>query len=412
MAQAFSTKNYFKKIYAPDLLVELYKRHDIMAIFEITEQTTRKNVIAILNDFYNSLPPEQKIDIQREFAPLSSISTPHASDLFSSLFIERKVAKHETHIECSSDHDRVLYYYLFHKDLYDEVQFLHTFYVKPNYMLYEAKEVDLTEANLKITELTKEFTRLANKEDRVTECLVESKTLNGVLYVDATFEGAPELTTERDSETGNLDKTATKKKVEKVRIVYLPQDKEILISYTGSKYEKLIFLDTFLRIICNDGYTEKIESFDLAPFKDESFDFAKTNRGTPLLMWKIKAITFSFGSEKQKNKIRLTLPSSQQENGLHPLFTCLEELQMKGNFKHYTIENITLSMSFTDKNKADKAVNVPITVSLVKSSLCPLFFYHRYARTILKQAHIENGFVEAIKKEMDDVAKKWSRNEE
>ena len=126
-----------------------------------------------------------------------------------------------------------------------------------------------------------------------------------------------------------------------------------------------------------------------------------------LLTWKIKAMTFSFGNEKQKNKIRISLPSTQQEYGLHPLFTCLEELQMKGQFKNYTIENITLSLSFTDKNKADKAVNIPVTISLSKSSLCPLFFYHRYARTLLKQAHIENGFIEAVKKEKEDMTKKW-----
>ncbi len=412
MAQAFSTKNYFKKIYAPDLLVELYKRHDVIAIFEITEQTVRKNVLVILNDFYNSLPPAQKIDIQKELTLLQSISTQHATELFSQLFKDKKTEKHETHIECVSDHDRVLYYYLFHKDLFDEVTFLHNFYVKPNYMIYEAEEVDLVAANLAITELSKEFTRLANKEDRVTDCEVESKTLNDILYLSATFEGAPELNASRDAVTGEIDTKRTTKKIETVRIVYLPQDKEILISYTGSKYEKLIFLDTFLRIICNSGYQEKIESFDLSSFKDESFEFSKNNRGIPLLTWKIKAVTFSFGSEKQKNKIRLSLPSSQQENGLHPLFTCLEELQLKGQFKNYTIENVSLSCSFTDKNKADKAVNVPVTVSLIKSSLCPLFFYHRHARTLLKQSHIDNGFIEAVKKEKDDVIKKWSRNEE
>lgn len=407
MAQPFTTKNYFKKIYAHALITELYSRHNIVAIFEITEQTVRKNVIGILNDFYNSLPPENKIDIQRELALVQSISTTHGSDLFAALFKEKKIAKHETSIECMSDHDRALYYYLFHKDLFDEVVFLHSFYIKPNYMIYESKEVDLVETDLKITELGREFNRLANKEDRVTECEVQSKTLNDIMYLSATFEGAPELSTKRDNITGDIDKTKTSKKIEEVRIVYLPKDKEILISYTGSKYEKLIFLDTFLRIVCDAGYTEKVESFDLSPIKDESFDFSKTNKGTPLLNWKIKAVTFSFGSEKQKNKIRLTLPSSQQENGLHPLFTCLTELQMKGQFKHYTIENVALTLTFTDKNKADKAVNVPVTVSLVKSSLCPLFFYHRYARTLLKQAHIENGFVEAAKKEKDDASKKW-----
>lgn len=404
---SFSTKNYFKKIYAHELLTELYKQHDIVAIFEITEQTSRKNVVAILNDFYNTLSPEQKIDIQPELALLASISTTHATELFYTLLKEKKTEKHERHIECTSDYDRALYYYLFHKDLFDEVVFLHTFYTKPNYMLYEAKEVNLVLAELKITELTKEFTRLANKEERVTECTVVSKALDDLLYISATFEGAPILTTKRDVLDGEIKKTNITKKIEEVRIVYFPKEKEVLISYTGSKYEKLLFLDTFLRIVCGCGYEEKVESFDLSSFKDESFDFSKTNRGTPILTWKIKAVTFSFGNEKQKNKIRLTLPSSQQENGLHPLFTCLLELQLKSQFKNYTIENVSLLFSFTDKNKADSAVNIPVTISLQKTSLCPIFFYHRYGRALLKQANIENGFIEAVKKEKEDVTKKW-----
>ena len=66
MAQAFSTKNYFKKIYSHELLTEFYKRHNIVAIFEITEQTARKNVLSILNDFYTSLSPAEKIEIEKE----------------------------------------------------------------------------------------------------------------------------------------------------------------------------------------------------------------------------------------------------------------------------------------------------------------------------------------------------------
>lgn len=408
MAQAFSIKNYFKKIYAPDLLTELYKRHGITAFFEIGEQTPRKSVLAIFNDFYISLSPEQKIDIQRELALVQSVSTTHGSEIITLILNERKVANQVTTIECSCDYDKVLYYYLFHKDIFDEVLFFHNFYIKPNYMLYEAKKVDLLEANFRVTELTKEFTRLANKEERVTECLTESKSLGGLLYLTATFEGAPILTTKRDATTGEIEKTNTIKKIEEVRIVYLPEDTEILISYTGSKYEKLLFLDTFLRIICKSQYEEKIESFDLSAIKDESFDFSKTNKGTPLLTWKIKAVTFSFGSsEKMKKKIRLSLPSTKQENGLAPLMSSLEELEIKNTFKNYTIENMALSFSFIDKQKSDKSVTVQATVSLSKSSLCPLFFYHRYARTLLKQAGIERGFIEVAKKEKEDVAKKW-----
>lgn len=408
MAQSFSVKNYFKKIYTPTLITELYKRHEVEAFFEITDQTSRKNVIAILNDFYASLPPEKKIDIQKELALLQSVSTVHADELFSSLFKERGATKHETTVECTSSHDRALYYYLFHKDIFDEALFLHTFYVKPSYMLYEAKEVDLVAAELKVTELTKEFVRLANKEDRVTECQVESKKLGDFLYLTATFEGEPILTVKKDSVTGDIEKTKTVKKIEEVRIIYMPKDKEILISYTGSKYEKLIFLDTFLRIVCGSGYEGKEESFDLTCFKDQTFDFTKTNKGIPLLNWKIKAVTFSFGNdEKHRKKIRLSLPSSQQENALAPLYSTLEELQLVNNFKTYTIENVALSFSFIDKNKGDKSVTVQTSLSLTKASLCPLFHYHRHARTLCKQAAIERGFVEVVKKEKDEMIKKW-----
>ncbi len=408
MAQAFSAKNYFKKIYAHTLLTELYKRHNIECYFEITDSTSRKNAVAILNDFYASLPPENKIEIQKELALVHSISTPHSSELLASLLKERSVPNNETIVECTSDHDRVLYYYLFKKDIFDEVMYFHAFYTKPNYMLYEAKEVDLLEAELKVTELGREFKRIANKEERVTECYVESKNLGGLLYINATFEGETILSIKKDSITGEIQKANATKKIEEVRIVYLPSDNEVLISYTGSKYEKLIFLDTFLRIICNSGYEEKIEVFNLSPFNDESFDFSKTNKGTPLLNWKIKAVTFSLGGdEKMKKKLRLTLPSSAQENGLSPLYSCLEQLNVKDQFKNYKVENVAISFSFSDKTKGDKAVVVQTSLSSIKSSLCPLFYYHRYARALLKGANIEQGFIEVAKKEKEEVNKKW-----
>jgi hypothetical protein len=408
MAQAFSPKNYFKKIYSPELITEFYAKHSIVALFEITENTPRKNVVDILMDFYKSLSPSEKIDIEKEFALINTISTKYAPALFISLLKQKKLPYEETQIECKSDHDKVLYYYLFNRDIFDEVMFFHDFYITKGYMLYEAKEVDIVKAELAMTELAKEFKRIANKDDRATECDVAAQSLDGLLYVSASFEGTPEITPAKDKTTGELDRTRTVRKLEHVRIVYLPADKEVLISYTGSKYEKLLFLDTFLRLTCDSMYEDKVESFDLSAFKTQDFDFSKTNRGTPLLTWKIKAVTLSFGNgEKTKKKMKLSLPSTVQENGLHPLFSTLDEIGITSQLQSYTIENVTLSFSFTDKAKADKSVQLSCSVSLLKSSLCPLFPYDRYARTLLKQAGIENGFIESAKKEKQDVAKKW-----
>lgn len=407
MAKAFSTKNYFKKIYSPEVLTEFYKRHNITAIFEVTEQTPRKNVIAAITDFYYSLSPEDKIDVEQELALVGSISTKYAPPLFTSL-LKKKGLPEVTQIECISDHDKVLYQYLFNPEIFNEVLFFHDFYSSRSYMLYEAKETDLTKVEVSMTELSREFTRIANKDDNKTECDVVYNTLDDIFYVTATFEGAPIVEAKKDAETGELNNTRTTKKKEIVKIAYLPKDKEVLISYTGSKYEKLIFLDTFLRVACECGYEGKVESFNLTPFSDMDFDFAKSNKGVPLMTWKIKAATLSFGnSEKAKKKMKLTIPSSVQEYGLLPLRNTFDEMGILSDSKRYAFENALLSFSFVNTQKPDKSILVNCTVSKTKSSLCPLFPNDRFARTLLKLSGVEQGFVEPVKKEKDEMAKKW-----
>ncbi len=408
MSQSFSIKNYLKKIHTPELLSDLYEQHDIVAILGITENTSRKNAVDIMMDFHKSLSPSEKIDIEKELTLVNILSTKYSVPLFISLLKQKKLPYEETTIECTTDQDKVLYYYLNNKDIFDEVLFFHDFYTSKGYMIYEAKEVDMDAARFAITALTKEFKRIANKDDRATECEVTAKVLDGLLYVHAVFEGGTHASPGRDKITGELDRTRTVRKQEEVKIVYFPKDKEVLISYTGSKHEKIIFLDTFLRIVCASSYDDKIESFDVETFKKQDFTFSTTNKGLPLLTWKIKGITLSFGTnEVSKKKMRLSLPSSVQENGLAPLFTTLEELGLTKQFQGYSVENIALSFSFQDMRKHDKSVNVSCSLSRNKSSLCPLFPYDRHARTLLKQAGIDNGFVEQVKKDTEKVNKKW-----
>lgn len=408
MAKAFSPKNYFKKIYSAPLLTEYYKRHDIDAFFEITEQTARKNFIAIVTDFYATIPPAKKIDIEKELAFIQSISTKYAVPLFIALLKKNNLPFEETEIECNSDFDKVLYYYMYHKEIFDEVVFYHDFYSTRGYMLYEAKDVDLVAADMAMTTLSKDFTRIVNKEDGAIECDFTSKELDGLIYVAMSYEGGSILEAKKDASTGEVDRLRTVKKLEVLKIVYLPKDKEVLISYTGSKYEKLLFLDSFLRTVCNSGFEDKVESFDLSVFTNETFDFSKTNKGVPLLTWKVKSVTLSFGgNEKAKKKMKLLIPSSTQEYGMTPLLTTLGEIGILTKFKEYRIENIALSFSFTNAHKADKSISVACSISNNKSSLCPLFPYDRLARTLLKQAQIELGFIEQAKKEKEDLAKKW-----
>lgn len=397
MAKSFSAKQYFKKIYSSQLLTEFYEKHSIQALFEITEQTPRKNAVALFTDFYTSLSPEEKYDCSRDLALVESISTEHATFLFEQVIAEKKLSP-ETLVECYSHHDRALYYFLYHKDCFEEVLFFHSFYKQPSYMLYEAKERQLLEAELAVPELSREFTRIANKEERVTECLTEAKSLGGILYIRALFDGDSSLVVKRDSATGEVERTTTKK-LEEVRVAYIPKQQEVLIAFTGSKKDKLFFLDAFLRIVCKDSYQEKIETFDLAPCKEASFDFMKTNKGVPLISWKVTAVTFSFGEHGgARKKVKLNIPSQKQEQGMSPLFSSLQELGIMGNLSSYTLETLTFAFSFHNKRDENKSVRVLTTLSPTKSSLCPLFLYHNYARSLLTSSGVRLGFVEKEEK--------------
>jgi hypothetical protein len=211
MAKAFSAKQYFKKIYAPDLIVELYKRHNIVALFEITEQTPRKNAVGIFTDFYSSLSPEEKILVDEDLALVASVSTQYAPSLCINLLKKKGIPHEVTQIECTSDHDKTMYYYLFHKDIFDEMFFFHDFYTSKGYMRYEAKKVDLEAASFATTELTKEFTRIVNKDENQTECSVNHNVLENILYVTAQFSSGKEIVTEQDKETLTM-RPVTKRK--------------------------------------------------------------------------------------------------------------------------------------------------------------------------------------------------------
>ncbi len=385
----FSTKNYFKKIQAHPLLSELYKRNGVTAIFEITEQTARKNVIAILSDFYNSLDIEKKLEMEDQFETGNKLATVHGEYIIP-LLLKEKGQSTVTTVECKTKEDISLYYYLFHPDIYEEALLIHSFFIKPSYMLYEAKEVTLKDASFSLTELTKEFKRILDKEDFGAEYASDHKTFNNQLYYKMTVVGV-----------------GKNKRQDEVRLVYMPHEKEIIISYTGSKYEKLLLLDTFLRIVCKDGYLERVESYDLAVFKKEAFDFRPFTKGAPLTSWKTKGVTLSLGTKEARKKVKVALPSKQESSGLAPLFVFYKELGIDAIIPSTDLDSISLSMYFVDQKKKEKTVHVPITLSKNKVSLCPIYPYHAFARAILKEAGIYQGFVEVAKKEKEDVAKKW-----
>lgn len=388
MAQTFSPKKYFSKLTTPTLLSELAAKHNSQLFFEINDQTPRKLAISMMEDSIKSLDTEQRLAVLKDLSFVSSITSAHTASLAKKLFAETTGKAFEPEIDCVTDTDMVLYFFIRHEDIADKLAFLHPFYASKSYLSYEAKNVEKDTAEMALTELGREFTRLANKDDNATEQHMEHLFLDNILYVTSTFHEGYDITNKIGDE--GVDRKATARKVQTIRIAYLPQEGIALIAGNTSKQQKLIFLDTFLRVVTAGGYEGKSESYNLSPLSNLSFDFVPHNKGTPFIKATIKSVTFSYADGKKK--LRIALPSSREHTNLQALKDTIDELGLQERFDSFTIINMSFGFMFQNKEKQDKSVNVNVSITPTKASLCSLFEYERYAQSILKNAAIYEGF--------------------
>jgi hypothetical protein len=390
MASSFSTKKYFSKLFAPQLLGELAAKHGAQLFFEINDQTPRKLAVQLMEDSIKSLATEQRLEVLKDLSYVSSITNSHTASLGKKLFKVETTKEFEPEIECASDTDSILYLFLRHEGITDKLALLAPFYASKSYFSYEAKKVVQDAAESTLTELSREFTRLANKDENATEQEMEHLFLDDILYIESKFQGAYDVGNKIDAKTGEITRKAISRKIETVRIAYIPAEEIVLLAGNISKQQKLIFLDTFLRIVTSGGYEGKVESYDTTPLKNLSLDFTIFNKGTPFIKASIKSATLSYADGKKK--LRLTLPSSREHTGMQILKETIDELGLEEKFGSFDIVNMTFGFMFQNKEQQDKAVNVNVSISPTKASLCPLFEYERYAKAILKNAGVYEGF--------------------
>jgi hypothetical protein len=390
MASSFSSKKYFSKLFAHELISELARKHGGQIFFEINDQTPRKLAIQLLEDSIKTLDTPVRLEVLKDLSFAASITGTHTASLGRKLFKEETKKEFEPEIECTSDTDLILYLCLRHEEIADKLAFLSPFYASKSYISYEAPNVSKEIAETTLTELSREFTRLANKDDNATEQEMEHLFLDGVLYIESKFQGAYDIAHKVDAKTGGIDRKAVSRKIETVRLAYLPNEEIVLVTGNVSRQQKMFFLDTFLRVVTSSGYEGKIESFDLLPLKDLSLDFTQFNKGSPFIKATIKSATLSYADGKKK--LRLTLPADREHTGSQGLKETIEELGLNKKFESFDIVNMTFGFMFQNREKQDKSVNVHVSISPNRMSLCSLFEYERYAKAILKNAKIYEGW--------------------
>lgn len=385
----FSLKKFSSKIYAYELYNEFFKKHNVSAFFEISESVPRKAALDIIADTWKGVDTATRLEMERELSYVLSFSTEHAAKLYKELLTKELGAAFEPEIECETPQDLVFYCYLRHENMLPRVLFLHDFYMSKSYTMYEAEDKGIV-FDEKKDDLLKDFERIANKDDNATECIFAYETVGNTLFLSATFEGRYEIEEAIDKEKGELDRTKTKRKVERVFVAYVKDENRVLIRGSVGKTALTHFLDSFLRIACDVQYEGKKEVFDLAPFTNLGLEFHTLNKGTPLLRWKIKGVSLLYAGGKKS--LRLSLPSPAHSVGMTPLTESLDELGMTAQYSNFSIQSVSCVFTFADKEREGKTKNVSVSLSSRKSGLCPLFTEHNYARKLLLLADIDKGF--------------------
>ena len=390
MAQSFSLKKYLSKITTHQLLSELIAKHGGEVFFEINKETPRKLALQLMEDAIKALDTEKRLEVTKDLSFIASTTSTHTASLGKKLFKKKTGKEFEPELECSTDADVVLYLHVRHGNMAEKLAFLYPFYSSRNYMSYEAKKVGEAEVETKMTELSREFTRIANKDDNATAQEMEFLYLDNVLYIESKFQGSYDVESKLDATTGEIDRKHTVRKIETVRIAYLPHEETVLLAGNISKLNKTIFLDTFLRVITGGGFEGKVESYDLSVFQNLSLDFVPYNKSTPFIKASIRSATFAYADGKKK--LRLTIPSSREHSNLYALREILQELELEEKMSTFGIQNMSFGFIFQNKEKPEKTVSVSCSISTQKSSLCPLFEYERYAKSILKNAQVYQGW--------------------
>lgn len=388
MASSFSVKKYLSKITAPSLLSELAAGHDTQLLFDINDQTPRKLAIQLMEDGIKSLETEKRLDVLKDISYVASLTNQHTARLGKILFKEEFGKEFEADVECTTDHDLVLYLYLRHETIVQKLALLSPFYASKSYITYEAQTKEKVEVETKLTQLSREFTRIANKDDNATEQHMEYLFIDDVWHIASTFHQGYTVAETLNEEGTNRKNIA--RSLQTVRIAYIPKENVALIAGNITAQQKLIFLDTFLRIITGGGYEGKVEKYDLTPLRNFSFDFVHYNKGTPFIKASVRSITLSYADGKKK--LRLALPNSKEHTNLQLLKESLDEIGLSERFPSCTLDAIALSFMFQNKDKQDKSVNVSCSLSPSRSNLCSLFEYERYAKSILKNAGMYEGF--------------------
>ena len=78
---------------------------------------------------------------------------------------------------------------------------------------------------------------------------------------------------------------------------------------------------------------------------------------------------------------------------MQALSETLDELGLTDQFDTFNIASIAFQFSFQNKEKENRNVNVSCSLTPSKATLCPLFEYERYTKSILKNAEVYQGFV-------------------
>jgi len=393
MAKGFVPSAYFKKINTTTLLSEFYQAHSILGFDAIPESTPKKDAVRQMAEFYQNIDPSQRIDLEPVLIKIAKLSTKTGARICTLLATEKGIAMDLSEFVTATAGDKVLYYATNHAELLDETLFLTEFYENKGYYTYPSPHREIIELESKLSSLTNEFETVLRKETRGRFSFIETKVFDNRFHLLLSFEDYPKITPSVNFKEGILDRTTTMRPVKDVYFIYHPDRNEIDIKYAGSKKERDLCLETFLRINFESQLDTKQHLYDIQMFKDKTFTLTTNGAKGDLLSWRLQSLNLLFTESKQT--LRLIAPKGRaMSDGVDDMWEIIENLHLTDRMGGIELKSVGLMLRFADQTTEKGVLNVNANITSTSCSLGNLSSQERLAKQILKDSGIDLGFVE------------------
>jgi hypothetical protein len=397
MAKEYSEKSFLLEIddYS---LVERYLRARSITDFSYTKPSGRKKnaeeTVAQIGAVLRKQGDTIQQEIERDFQRISYLSNEKGSQNLMAEAAEQGITLTAEQAIEPNAHDRALWFFLAHPDVFDQADAVQQFYDLNGWkrVPVPSKTVDFVQGkkDALLDALKKHFTE---NDGRGKYGDVEVYPKKDRVYVVVRLTNYAESDFTPDEKTGGLKKGGTRRPTFEVYYLYRPNEGEdsggeLEIKARGGWQKQRDLLAVFTKSVFNHELDDSKQTFNLELLKSPSFAMV-ADPNDQMEWWWLKSLELR--TPDRLTRIKITV-SYDNRGGVAPMWDQLRRLNLADKIGEMLINGAEFQIKFKPSKKRQKGT-ASFNINWKDScSLNSIDEFNVRARTVLKRSKLDCGF--------------------